>query len=156
GLGEGTQDEGGQHARLGKFRRVDWTRPHCTQVGSWLWNCLSQMDCFDEDECGYPCFHADHKADLDKLAEEVLFDHPLYKPRLVEPPAWTAWRVECPGDIGVTFVKASDPVSDPIRSLFMFAEGKPLGRLATMIGGRCAGRPIDWLEIAIANAFGVK
>ena len=268
----------GQHARLGKFRRVDWTRPHCTQVGSWLWNCLSQMDCFDEDECGYPCFHADHKADLDKLAEEVLFDHPLYKPRLVEPPAWTAWRVECPGDIGVTFVKASDPEtveaikaafekaaqarltprertgannfwteaeafetagpsdaedsehvsielhtravsaiqsvplkinaamlplvrefagdkyrrdvviaeklvnqsrfynrvrcdrrgrliqmcdfnytrSDPIRSLFMFAEGKPLGRLATMIGGRCAGRPIDWLEIAIANAFGVK
>src|SRR5262249_58548746 len=98
----------GQHARLGKFRRVDWTRPHCTQVGSWLWNCLSQMDCFDEDECGYPCFHADHKADLDKLAEEVLFDHPLYKPRLVEPPAWTAWRVECPGGIGVTFVKASD------------------------------------------------
>src|SRR5262249_57544689 len=67
------------------------------------------MDCCDEDECGYPCFHADHKADLDKLAEEVLFDHPLYKPRLVEPPAWTAWRGESPGDIGVTFVQASDP-----------------------------------------------
>jgi hypothetical protein len=265
----------GQHARLGKFRRVDWTRPHCTQVGSWLWNCLSQMDCFDEDGRGYPCFHPDHKADLDKLAEEVLLGHPLYKPRLVEPPAWTAWRVECPGDIGATFVKASDPEtveaikaafekaaqarlaprertgvnnfwteaeafetagpsdtedvsielhtravsaiqsvplkinaamlplvrefagdeyrrdvvvaealidkerfwnrvrcdrrgrliqmcdfnytrSDPVRSLFMFAEGKPLGHMGFMVAGQRTGKPIDWLEIAIANAHGVK
>src|SRR5215831_3259022 len=269
-----------KHAALGqlKFRRVDWTRAECAQVGDWLLDAIAEMSCFDTDERGFPCFHADHKAALDKLAEEVLFDRPLYKPKLTEPLAWTSWRVECPGDIGATFVKASDPEtveaikaafekaaqarltprertgannfwteaeafetagpsdaedsehvsielhtravsaiqsvplkinaamlplvrefagdkyrrdvviaeklvnqsrfynrvrcdrrgrliqmcdfnytrSDPIRSLFMFAEGKPLGRLATMIGGRCAGRPIDWLEIAIANAFGVK
>jgi hypothetical protein len=100
-----------KHAALGrlKFRRVDWTRAECAQVGDWLWDAIAEMSCFDTDERGFPCFHADHKAALEKLAEEVLFDHPLYKPRLVEPPAWTAWRVECPGDIGATFVKASDP-----------------------------------------------
>jgi len=252
-----------KHAALGrlKFRCVDWTRAECAQVGDWLWDALAEMSCFDSDERGFPRFQTDHKAALDKLAEEVLFDHPLYKPKLFEPPAWTSWRVECPADIGATFVKASDletietikaafvrppplppavhegvvieeeppeaPImaharavsaiqrvplkinaamlplvrefagdeyrrdvmvaealvdkprfwnrvrcdrrgrliqmcdfnytrGDPVRSLFMFAEGKPLGRLATMIDGRHAGRPIDWLEIAIANAFGTK
>src|SRR5262249_5703835 len=106
--GKAPKKKAGQQARLGKIRRGDWARPPCTQGGRWLGDCPAAADWLDEDECGYPCFHADHKADLDKLAEEVLFDHPLYKPRLVEPPAWTAWRVECPGDIGVTFVKASD------------------------------------------------
>jgi hypothetical protein len=255
-----------KHAALGrlKFRRVDWTRAECAQVGDWLWDAIAEMSCFDTDERGFPCFHADHKAALDKLAEEVLFDHPLYKPKLTEPPAWTSWRVECPGDIGATFVKASDPEtietikaafvrpppddrpdeappeaavmpeeppeapimaharavsaiqsvplkinaamlplvrefagdeyrrdvvvaealidkerfwnrvrcdrrgrliqmsdfnytrSDPVRSLFMFAEGKPLGHMGFMVAGQHAGRPIDWLEIAIANAYGVK
>ena len=236
-----------------KFRRVDWTRPECARVGDWLWHSLAQMSCFDTDERGFPCFHSDHKAALDKFAEEVLFDHPLYKPKLFEPPPWTAFRVECPGDIGANFVKASDsetierieaafvrpppddpddappeaPImaharavsaiqsvplkintrmlplvrefagdeyrrdvavaealidkerfwnrircdrrgrliqmcdfnytrSDPVRSLFMFAEGKPLGHMGFMVAGRHAGRPIDWLEIAIANAYGVK
>jgi DNA-directed RNA polymerase len=46
--------------------------------------------------------------------------------------------------------------SDPVRSLFMFAEGKPLGHMGFMVAGQHAGRPIDWLEIAIANASGVK
>jgi DNA-dependent RNA polymerase len=255
-----------KHAALGrlKFRRVDWTRAECAQVGDWLWDAIAEMSCFDTDERGFPCFHADHKAALDKLAEEVLFDHPLYKPKLTEPPAWTSWRVECPGDIGATFVKASDPEtietikaafvrpppddrpdeappeaavmpeeppeapimaharavsaiqsvplkisaamlplvrefagdeyrrdvvvaealidkerfwnrvrcdrrgrliqmcdfnytrSDPVRSLFMFAEGKPLGHMGFGVAGQHAGRPIDWLEIAIANAHGVK
>jgi DNA-dependent RNA polymerase len=249
-----------QRARLNNFRRVDWSRKQCGRVGDWLWDALAEMSCFDEDERGFPCFHADHKAAMDKLAEEVLFDHPLYKPKLTEPPPWTAWRVECPGDIGATFVKATDPEtietikaafvapppagdlkpsevaagaafipeeppeapivaharavsaiqsvplkisaamlplvrefagdeyrrdvvvaealidkerfwnrvrcdrrgrliqmcdfnytrSDPVRSLFMFAEGKPIGWSVY------DGRPIDWLEIAIANAYGVK
>ena len=95
-------------ARL-KFRRVDWTNAECAQVGDWLWDALAEMPCFDTDEHGFPCIHADHKAALDQLAEEVLFDHPLYKPRLTEPPSWTAWRVECPGDIAATFIKAGDP-----------------------------------------------
>ena len=261
-----------KHAALGrlKFRRVDWTNAECAQVGDWLWDALSEMSCFNTDARGFPCFHADHKAALDKLAEEVLFDHPLYKPRLAEPSPWTAWRVECPGDIAATFVKANDPETigeikaafeeaaqvrliprertgannfwteaeafetagpsdaedtedisielharavsaiqsvplkinaamlplvrqfagdecrrdvfiaeelidkprfwnrvrcdrrgrliqmcdfnytrgDPVRSLFMFAEGKPLGYLKPPA--------IDWLEIAIANAHGVK
>src|SRR5215831_344341 len=100
-----------KHAALGrlKFRRVDWTNAECAQVGDWLWDALSEMSCFNTDARGFPCFHADHKAALDKLAEEVLFDHPLYKPRLAEPSPWTAWRVECPGDIAATFVKANDP-----------------------------------------------
>ena len=38
----------------------------------------------------------------------------------------------------------------------MFAEGKPLGHMGFMVAGQHAGRPIDWLEIAIANAFGNK
>jgi DNA-directed RNA polymerase len=38
----------------------------------------------------------------------------------------------------------------------MFAEGKPLGHMGFMVAGQHAGRPIDWLEIAIANAFGIK
>ena len=230
-----------KHAALGrlKFRRVNWTRAECAQVGDWLWDALAEMSCFDTDERGFPCFHADHRAALDKLAEEVLFDHPLYKPKLTGPPAWTAWRVECPGDIGATFVKASDPDTiervravfadgsiepharavsaiqrvplkinaamlplvrefagdeyrrdvciaealidkerfwnrvrcdrrgrliqmcdfnytrgDPVRSLFMFGEGKPLGHMGFMVAGQRAGRPIDWLEIAIANAHG--
>jgi DNA-directed RNA polymerase len=269
-----------KHAALGrlKFRRVDWTRAECAQVGDWLWDALAEMSCFDKDERGFPCFHADHKAAMGKLAEEVLYDHPLYKPKLTEPPAWTSWRVECPGDIAATFVKANDPEtveaikaafekaaqarltprertgannfwteaeafetagpsdaedsehlsielhtravsaiqsvplkinaamlplvrefagdeyrrdvvvaealvdkerfwnrvrcdrrgrliqmcdfnytrSDPVRSLFMFAEGKPLGHMGFMVAGQPAGRPMDWLEIAIANAYGVK
>jgi len=232
-----------KHAALAglKFRRVDWTRAECARVGDWLWDALAQMSCFDTDERGFPCFHADHKAALDKLAEEVLFDHPLYKPRLTEPPPWTTWRVECPGDIGATFVKASDPETieriraafadgsiepharavsaihrvplkinaamlplvrefagneyrrdvvvaealidkekfwnrvrcdrrgrliqmsdfnytrgDPVRSLFMFAEGKRFGSLNMGIDGKYVGRPIDWLEIAVANAYGIK
>jgi DNA-dependent RNA polymerase len=271
-----------KHAAIGrlKFRRIDWTRAECAQVGDWLWDALAQMTCFDADERGFPGFHSDHKAALDKLAEEVLFDHPLYKPKLAEPPPWTAWRMECPGDIGATFVKATDPETietvraafvtpapqalvmpeesppeavllpgetpdafyawferdvrpqaapisvharavsaiqsvplkinpamlslvrefageehrrdvvvaealanqprfynrvrcdrrgrliqicdfnytrgDPVRSLFMFAEGKPLGQMGVMVAGQHAGWPIDWLEIAIANAHGVK
>jgi DNA-dependent RNA polymerase len=220
-----------KHAALGrlKFRRVDWTRAECAQTGDWLWNCLTEMSCFEEDERGFPCFHADHKAAMDRLAEEVLFDHPLYKPKLAEPPVWTAWRMECPGDIGATFVKANDPETvasvqaafedgsiepharavsaiqsvplkinaamlplvqefagekyrrdivvaeallgeegfwnrvrcdrrgrliqmcdfnytrgDPVRSLFLFADGKPIGPA------------LDWLEIAAANAYGTK
>jgi hypothetical protein len=212
-----------------KFRRLDWTECECALIGDWLWNALAQMTCFDTDKRGYPCLHADHKAAMDKFAEEVLFDHPLYKPKLTAPPPWTAWRVECPGDIGATFVEANDPETiervkaafadgsiepharavsaiqsvplkinarllplvrefagdeyrrdvvvaeafvnrprfwnrvrcdfrgrliqmsdfnytrgDPVRSLFMFADGKEIG---TAIG---------WLDIAIANAFGRK
>lgn len=232
-----------KHAAIGKlkFRRVDWTRAECAQVGDWLWDALAEMSCFDKDERGYPKLHADHKAAMDKFAEKVLFDHPLYKPKLTEPPAWTSWRVDSTGDIGATFVKANDPEtvasiraafedrsiepharavsaiqrvplkinaamlplvrefagdeyrrdvvvaealidkerfwnrvrcdrrgrliqmcdfnytrSDPVRSLFMFAEGKPLGHMGFMVAGQHAGRPIDWLEIAIANAYGVK
>src|SRR5262249_1262368 len=240
-----------KHAALGrlKFRRVDWTNAECAQVGDWLWDALSEMSCFNTDARGFPCFHADHKAALDKLAEEVLFDHPLYKPRLAEPSPWTAWRVECPGDIAATFVKADDtetvekvvaafadgsiepharavsaiqrvplkinaPMlllvrevagdeyrrdlvtaealvgvpwfwnrvrcdwrgrliqmvdfnytrSDPVRSLFMFAEGEPLGLDATQRAFAGLGlhgqlpevttRPIDWLEVEVANAYG--
>src|SRR5262249_22301240 len=44
--------------------------------------------------------------------------------------------------------------SDPGRALFMFAESKPLGHMGFMVAGQPAGRPIDWLEIAIANAHG--
>jgi Autographiviridae RNA polymerase len=221
------------------------------RVGDWLWDALKQMDCFDMDERGYPKLRADHKAALDSFAEEVLYDHPLYKPRLVEPPPWVAWWVECPGDIGATFVKAYDPEtiekikaafddgliepharavsaiqsvpfkinaavlplvrefagdeyrrdivvaealaneprfwnrvrcdrrgrliqmsdfnytrSDPVRSLFMFAEGEPLGLDATRraleklgLRGQPLGvteRPIGWLEVEVANAYGVK
>src|SRR5262249_43954674 len=106
-----------KHAALGrlKFRRVDWTRAECAQVGDWLWDALAELSWFDEDEQDFPCIRADHKAALDKLAEEVLFDHPLYKPKLTEPSAWTAWRVECPGDIGATFVKASD--SETVKTI---------------------------------------
>jgi hypothetical protein len=106
-----------KQAALGrlKFRRVDWTRAECAQVGDWLWDALAQMSCFDADERGFPCFHADHKAAMDKLAEEVLFNHPLYKPKLTEPPAWTSWQMECPGDIGATFVKAND--SETVASI---------------------------------------
>jgi DNA-directed RNA polymerase, mitochondrial len=43
---------------------------------------------------------------------------------------------------------------DPVRALFMFAEGKPLGHMGFMVAGQHAGRLIDWLEIAIANAHG--
>ncbi|OLB77896.1 MAG: hypothetical protein AUI16_05015 [Alphaproteobacteria bacterium 13_2_20CM_2_64_7] len=186
-----------KHAAIGrlKFRRIDWTRPECAQVGDWLWDALAEMTCFDVDERGFPCIRADHKAAMDRFAEEHVFDHPLYKPKLFEPPPWTAWRVGCPGDIGATFVKANDPKtieavriaealidkerfwnrvrcdrrgrliqmcdfnytrSDPVRSLFMFAEGKPLGRMGFGVAGRLTGRPIDWLEIAIANAYGIK
>jgi DNA-directed RNA polymerase len=242
-----------RHTALGtmKFRRVDWTPAECARVGDWLWDALSKMSCFDTDERGYPKLHADHQAAMDKLAEEVLYDHPLYKPKLFEPPPWAAWRVECPGDIAATFVKANDaetiervkaafadgsiepharavsaiqsvplkinaailPLvrefagdeywrdvvvaealvdaprfwnrvrcdwrgrliqmsdfnyaqSDPVRSLFMFAEGEPLGLDATQRAldklGLCGqlpevtGRPIDWLEVEVANAYGAK
>ena len=63
-----------QRARLNDFRRVDWSRKQCGRVGDWLWDALAEMSCFDEEECGFPCFHADHKAAMDKLAEEVLAD----------------------------------------------------------------------------------
>jgi hypothetical protein len=242
-----------RHRALGemKFRRVDWTRKECGQVGDWLWAALGQMSCFDMDERGYPKLRADHKAALNRFAEEVLYDHPLYKPRLAAPPPWTAWRVECPGDIGATFVKAYDPQTiekiqaafddgsiephtravsaiqnvpfrinatllplvkefagdeyrrdivvaealvdeprfwnrvrcdrrgrliqmadfnytrgDPVRSLFMFAEGEPLELDAAQralakrgLHGQplgATGRPIDWLEVEVANAYGVK
>ena len=98
-----------KHAALGKFRRVDWTNAECAQVGDWLWDALAEMSCFDEDDRGLPCIHADHKAALEQFAEDHLYDHPLYKPRLVQPPPWTDWRVECPGDIAATFVQTSDP-----------------------------------------------
>jgi DNA-directed RNA polymerase len=219
-----------KHAALGKFRRVDWTNAECAQVGDWLWDALAEMSCFDEDDRGLPCIHPDHKAALDQFAEDHLYDHPLYKPRLLEqPPPWTDWWVECPGDIGATFVQTTDPRTiqkiqaafaegsigphaeavsriqsvplkinaamlpvvrefaddeyrrdvviaealvsqprfwnrvrcdwrgrliqlcdfnytrgDPVRSLFMFADGKPIDGA------------INWLEIAIANAYGVK
>jgi hypothetical protein len=215
--------------RLGKFRRVDWGRAECFLVGNWLWSALAEMSCWDEDEHGFPCIHADHKAALDELAKDHLYDHPLYKPKLEEPPKWTSWRMECPDDVGATFVKADDPKTqdaikaafedgsirphadavsaiqsvplkinpatlplvrefggdeyrrdvaiaeelvkhprfwnrvrcdrrgrliqmcdfnytrgDPVRSLFMFANGKPIGDA------------IEWLEIAVANAHGKK
>jgi DNA-directed RNA polymerase len=247
-----------KHDVLGwlKFRRVDWTRADCARVGDWLWDALAEMSCFDVDERGYPKLRADHKAALDRFAEEVLYDHPLYKPRLAEPPPWTSWRVECPGDIAATFVSDGSDLktiekvwaafadgsiepharavsaiqrvplkinaallplvrefagdeyrrdvvvaealvdeprfwnrvrcdwrgrliqmsdfnytrSDPVRSLFMFAEGEQLGVDATQralaklglhgqplgVDGKCTGRPIDWLEVEVANAYGVK
>src|SRR5262245_22299381 len=89
-----------RHAALGKFRRIDWSNAECAQVGDWLWDALAEMSCFDEDDRGLPCIHADHKAALDQFAADHLYDHPLYKPRLGEPPPWISWRVECPGDIG--------------------------------------------------------
>src|SRR5262249_32792074 len=114
-----------------KFRRIDWTRRECARVGDWLWNCLAQMSCFDEDARGFPCFRAEHKAELDKLAEEVLYAHPLYKPKLTEPPPWTAWRAECPGDIGATFVKANDPETiETIKAAFDSAAQARLARAA--------------------------
>jgi len=218
-----------RRAALGKFRRVDWGRAECFLVGNWLWSALAEMTCWDEDEHGFPCIHADHKAALDKFAEDHLYDHPLYKPRLEAPPRWTSWRMECPGDIAATFVKADDPKTqdavkaafedgsirphaeavsaiqsvplkinaamiplvrefagdeyrrdvaiaeelvkhprfwnrvrcdrrgrliamcdfnhtrgDPVRSLFMFGNGKSIGDA------------IEWLEIAVANAYGKK
>jgi DNA-directed RNA polymerase len=242
-----------KHAALGrlKFRRVEWTPSECARVGDWLWECLKEMSCFDVDERGYPCFHADHKAAMDKFAEEVLYRHPLYKPKLAEPPRWTAWWVECPGDIAATFAKVDDTETvervraafadgsiepharavsaiqsvplkinaamlplvqefagdeyrrdvvvaealadvprfwnrvrcdwrgrliqmsdfnytrgDPVRSLFMFAEGEPLGLDATQraLAGlglhgqlpEVTARPIDWLEVEVANAYGAK
>jgi YoeB-like toxin of bacterial type II toxin-antitoxin system len=47
-----------KHAALGrmKFRRVDWTRAECAQVGDWLWDALAKMSCFDTDEHGFPLF----------------------------------------------------------------------------------------------------
>src|SRR5262245_29542189 len=56
-----------KHIVLGKFRRIDWTNAECAQVGDWLWKCLDDMSCFDKDERGFLCIHADHKAALDKF-----------------------------------------------------------------------------------------
>jgi hypothetical protein len=99
-----------KHAALGKFRRIDWTRAQCAQVGDWLLASLEEMTCFDRDEDRGPLrIHADHRAALEQFAEDHLYDHPLYKPRLEQPPAWTDWRVECPGDIAATFVQTNDP-----------------------------------------------
>jgi len=217
-----------RRAALGKFRRVDWTNAECARVGDWLWDALAQMSCFDEDDRGLPCIRADHRAALEQFAEDHLYDHPLYKPRLEPPPAWTDWRVDCPGDLAATFVQTTDPRTiekieaafaegtirphaealsrlqsvpfkinpamlplvrefagedyrrdvvvaealigqrfsnrvrcdwrgrlipmchfsyyrgDPVRSLFMFADGKPIDGA------------INWLEIAVANAYGEK
>src|SRR5438132_6210902 len=33
-----------------------------------------ESEVFGSHKCGFPCFHADHKAAMDKLAEEVLAD----------------------------------------------------------------------------------
>jgi hypothetical protein len=71
-----------KHAALGKFRRIDWTNRECAQAGDWLWACLADLDCFDEDERGFPKIAEDHKAALDALAEELVFKHPLYMPLL--------------------------------------------------------------------------
>jgi DNA-directed RNA polymerase len=215
--------------RLGKFRRLDWTNAECAQVGDWLWDALAEMTCWDEDEHGFPGIDADHKAALEEFAKDHFYDHPLYRPKLEEPPKWTDWYVDCPGDIGGTFVKADDAKTqdaikaafadgsirphaeavsaiqsvaikinaamlplvrefagdeyrrdvaiaeelvkhprfwnrvrcdrrgrliqlcdlnytrgDPVRSLFMFADGKPIGTA------------IEWLEVAVANAYGAK
>jgi hypothetical protein len=122
-----------KHAALArlKFRRVDWTN-ECARVGDWLWDCLAEMACFDTDARGFPCFRADHKAALDKLAEAVLFDHPLYKPKLFEPPAWADWRVECLGDIGATFVKTNDPETiQAIKAAFAEAAAAQPSRART-------------------------
>ena len=105
--------------RLAKFHRIDWPRAECFLVGNWLWGALAEMSCWGEDEYGFPCIHADHKTALDEFAKDHLYDHPLYKPKLFEPPKWTDWRMECPGDIGATFVKADDPkAQDAIKAAF--------------------------------------
>jgi hypothetical protein len=120
---------------IGKFRRVDWTPPECAQVDEWLWRALMmQMNCFDVDERGYPKVHDDHKATMDRLAAEALYDHPLYKPKLFEPPPWTAWRVECPGDIGAAFVKANDPVTiETFKAAFKDGSIDPHARAVSAI-----------------------
>ena len=100
-----------KHAALGKFRRLDWTNRECVLMGDYLWAALAQMPCFDEDTDGYPCLHAEHKEAMERFAEEHVFDRPLYRPKLTEPPAWAAWRVECPGDIGATFAQTKDPMT---------------------------------------------
>jgi hypothetical protein len=61
-------------------------------------------------------------------------DHPLYKPKLFGPPAWTDWRVECPGDIGATFVKASDPETiEKIKAAFDDKSIEPHARAVSAI-----------------------
>jgi len=218
---------GNKHARLGKFRRVDWTNKECARCGDWLWDALAELPCFDEDERGLPCIQAEHKAAIDAFAEAHLFDHPLYRPSLTAPDPWTGYRMPRAG-IETAFVAARDPETvkaleaafadgsiteharavssiervplainpvtlplvkgfagaeygrdtavadalrgrvfynlircdfrgrfthlcdfnytrgDPVRSLFMFARGKPIGDA------------IGWLEVAVANAYGVK
>jgi DNA-dependent RNA polymerase len=211
----------------GKFRQIEWIDRECAQVGDWLWDGLAEMTCFDIDDRGFPCFHADHKAALDSLTEELVFKHPLYQPLELQPAPWTSWRKEYEDKIGAAFVGTNHPEaiaafkeafadgsiaehamgvsavervplkinpvtlplvkqfggeefkvdvavaeaflgrdnfwlpircdfrgrfvhqcnfnytrSDPVRSLFMFADGKPIGT------------SISWLEIAIANAHG--
>jgi DNA-directed RNA polymerase len=112
-----------RHAALGKFRRIDWTNAECAKAGDWLWDCLAELDCFDEDERGFPKFAEDHKAALDDLAEKLVFAHPLYMPALAEPPAWTAWRVEYDDRISAVFVKTKGDLETEAAIKAAFAVG---------------------------------
>jgi DNA-directed RNA polymerase len=112
-----------KHAALGKFRRIDWTDAECAKVGDWLWDCLAELDCFDEDERGFPKFADDHKAALDDLAEKLVFTHPLYMPLLREPPAWTAWRVDHDDRISAVFVKTKGDLETEAAIRAAFADG---------------------------------
>jgi DNA-dependent RNA polymerase len=107
----GRRSNRAKYAVLAKFRDRDWSDKECALIGDWLWDCLAEMDCFDIDERGFPKIADNHKAALDAFAEEHVFDHPLYKPSLLEPAAWTSYRTEYPGEhrISSTFVKANDP-----------------------------------------------
>jgi hypothetical protein len=102
------EDKAGRRIRLGAFRKLEWTDAECARAGDWLWDCLAQMDCFDEDERGFPKIADDHKAAMDELTDELVFKHPLYQPSLMEPPPWTAWRTEYDDRISAIFVRTND------------------------------------------------
>jgi hypothetical protein len=99
---------GNKHARLGNFRRIDWTGKECARCGDWLWDCLAELSCFDTDDRGFPCILAEHKAALDALAEAHLLDHPLYRPSLTRQAPWASHRMPRAG-IETAFVTARDP-----------------------------------------------
>jgi DNA-directed RNA polymerase, mitochondrial len=98
-----------RHRAIWKYRRLEWSEDDCARAGSWLLDCGTSLDFFDLDEEGFPKIDDEHKQEVDRLREELIYSRPFYLPHLKPPPDWTGWRSEYEDRIGALFVRDAHP-----------------------------------------------
>src|SRR5262245_28098698 len=102
-----------------RFRRLDWSEADLTRAGGWLLNnviCFS--DFFALDEKQFPIVAPHHRAQVDRLREELIYAFPYYLPTISPPPDWRGWRTSYEDRISATFmcgVQAQQP--DPLKDI---------------------------------------